>query len=364
MKKRLNVMALTVLTVLAGAPAVADDNMEPLTIVSWGGVYEESQIMAYFDPFTETTGIPVRIVHYDGGLDELRLQAEREVAEWDVMDMTMADNAAACEQNLLTGIDHTTLPTSSDGIPFSDDLVDDVDAACGVVQIVYGTVIGYNRNTFKGDRPDAIADLFDIVRFPGKRALQKNPETNLEWALYAYGVPRQDLYSLLSTERGLRLAFRQLDAIRDHIVWWTDPEDAVALLSSGDVAFASSYNGRLFDASTVQGLPVEIIWDGQVYEFGTWAIVKNSGRQEDAMKFIRFATSPERMAEQTRYISYSPARLSALPLVDEHESAGIDMRYHMPTWPGNFGTAIRKDTVWHARLHDRIRARFNDWLAE
>ena len=135
----------------------------------------------------------------------------------------------------------------------------------------------YNRDAFPGERPARMKDIFDIQRFPGKRALQKIPEANLEWALRSYGVPRQDLYQLLSTERGLRLAFERLDQIRDHVVWWTSTDQPVELLVTGEVAIASHYNGRLFDAAVIHGHPIEIIWDEQIYELGAWG-----GSQRDA----------------------------------------------------------------------------------
>ena len=41
-------------------------------------------------------------------------------------------------------------------------------------------------------------DVFDIRRFPGKRALQRIPEANLEWALRSYGPARRSSMQLVS----------------------------------------------------------------------------------------------------------------------------------------------------------------------
>ena len=207
-------------------------------------------------------------------------------------------------------------------------------------------------------------DIFDIRRFPGKRALQRSPEANLEWALASYGVPREDLYQLLSTGRGLRLAFERLDSIRDHTVWWTDTGQPVELLTTGKAVIASHYNGRLFDAATVHGHPIEIIWDAQVYELGAWGIPKGTPRLDEVLEFVRFATGTRPLAEQARYIPYGPARESSMKLVTTHAETGVDMRPHLPTSPVNFRTAILKDTEWYASLYDRIEARFDAWLEE
>ena len=70
---------------------------EPLTVATWGGAYEESQRRAYFDPFTEATGIPIRTVHYDGGIKVLEQHLASGDVEWDVIDMIQSDASAACD---------------------------------------------------------------------------------------------------------------------------------------------------------------------------------------------------------------------------------------------------------------------------
>ena len=361
MKGRLAASGVLALWTILGTGAAAD---RAVTVASWGGPYERSQVKAYFEPFTEKTGIRIDIERYNGGLAELRRQAASGAIAWDLVDMTMADNRAACKQGLLEPIDPALLLPAPDGTPAERDFIDGALTECGVTQIVYAMVVAYNRDAFPGERPERMADLFDVQRFPGKRALRKGPEANLEWALMSYGVPRQDLYRLLSTERGLRLAFERLDSIREHIVWWTDTARPVELLAGREVVLASQYNGRLFDAAVVQGHPIEIIWDAQVYELGAWGIPRGTPRLGDARRFIRFATGTGPLADQAKYIAYGPARKSSMKLVSTHAETDVDMRPHLPTWPVNFRTAILKDTEWHASLHDRIKARFDAWLAE
>ena len=348
----------------ATAAAASTDPYRAITVVSWGGPYERSQRKAYFEPFTKATGIRIDVERYDGGLEELRRQVRGGDVDWDLVDMTMADNRAACRQGLLEPIEHSRLHPAPDGTPASGDFIDGALTECGVAQIVYAMVAAYNRDAFPGERPSRIADIFDLRRFPGTRALQRSPEANLEWALRSYGVPRQDLYQLLSTDRGLRLAFERLDRIRDHVVWWTSTDQPVEMLISGEAVIASEYNGRLFEVAAIQGHPIEIIWDGQVYELGTWGIPRGTRRLDDVHEFIRFATGTQPLAEQARYIAYGPARRSSMQLVSTHAETGVDMRPHLPTNPVNFRTAILKDTEWYASLYDRIKARFDAWLGE
>ena len=347
-----------------GANAASEAGDRTLTVATWGGPYEHSQEKAYFEPFTTKTGIRVETARYGGGLAELRRQVDGGEIAWDLLDMTMADNRAACNQGLLEPIDHSTLLPALDGTPAAEDFVDGALTECGVSQIVYAMVVAYNRDAFPGERPSRIRDVFDTRRFPGKRALQRLPEANLEWALRSYGVPREDLYQLLSTERGLRLAFERLDSIRDQVVWWTAIEQPVKLLVSGEVVIASQYNGRLFDAAVMHGHPIEIIWDAQIYELGSWGIPRGTPHLDEVLELIRFATGTRPLADQAKYISYGPARRSSMQLVSTHERTGVDMRPHLPTSPANFETAILKDTEWYGSLYDRIKARFDAWLGE
>ena len=159
----------------AGANAAAAATDRAITVATWGGAYEYSQVKAYFEPFTKETGIRIDIERYNGGLAELRRQVIGGDVAWDLVDMTMADNRAACKQGLLEPIDHTVLLPASDGTPADQDFIDGALTECGVSQIVYAMVTAYNRDAFPGERPARMKDIFDIQRFPGKRHCRRSP---------------------------------------------------------------------------------------------------------------------------------------------------------------------------------------------
>lgn len=335
---------------------------DELTVVSWGGAYAASQSAAYFEPFEEQTGVRIRLEKYDGGLAEMRRQVWSGTVTWDVVDMVVSDNVQACEEGLLERLDHSILSPSLGEAKPHEDFVADALTECGVGHTLTATVLAVNRRAFHGQRPDSFDDLFDIERFPGRRALQRQAFGNLEWALLSYGVPREELYDLLSTERGLKLAFARLDQIREHIIWWTDGETPVQLLIDKQVVMASGYNGRFFAAEVSGGNPIDIIWDAQLYDFDSWGIVKGSQNVRSALEFIRFATSPESMARLSSLIAYGPTRQSAMALVETHLETGVDMAQHLPSHPYNIRTAIKKDNEWYARVGKRLNQRFFAWL--
>lgn len=337
---------------------------ETLTVVTWGGAYENSQRKAYFEPFTAATGIEIDTVQYNGGIEELRKEVESGEVSWDIIDLVKSDSLKACDAGLLETIDHDKLAPAPEGTPVRRDFYAGALGRCSVAEVIYATVLAFDVRAFPGRKPSSVAALFDLERFPGKRALQRAPIAILEWALRSYGVPRQDLYDLLSTQRGLDLAFERLDSIRHEIIWWEDGAAPAELLASGEAVIASGYNGRFFDAAVNDREPIQTIWDGQLYDYSVLAIPRGAPNAQLARRFVRYATSTERLAEQAKYISYGPARRSANERVWKHARTGIDMRPHLPTYPPNFERAIRKDHEWYARTQDRLKERFSEWLNE
>ena len=365
--RRHNSLLLTLALVCSmPEPSGADDANDPdnatLTVVTWGGAYEQSQREAYFDPFTQATGIEVETVRFDGGLEALKEAQAQGNPGWDVIDLIESNARTACDQGLLREIDAGILAPAPDGTPARDDFIDGAIGRCAVTQLVFSTVIAYDDRAFPGVKPRTIEDFFDTERFPGKRALRRAPVGLFEWALMSQGVPRRQLYDLLSTERGFDLAFRQLDRLRDQLVWWTGGDEPARLLAEGKVAMASGYNGRFFEAQVEAGAPISIIWDGQLLDYNSWAIPAGVADPSLAERFIRFATRSRAMAHQASLISYSPARRSARERVGLHQPTGTPMRPYLPTLPAHLEKAIHRDQAWYAQTSALRWRLFEDWL--
>jgi putative spermidine/putrescine transport system substrate-binding protein len=137
----------------------------------------------------------------------------------------------------------------------------------------------------------------------------------------------------------------------------------VELLMDGEVAMASGYNGRFFNARVVEGAPIQVIWDGQLLDYNAWAIPKGADDAGLARDFIRFATSTPRLADQANRISYGPARESAQRRVGLHVEAGVPMAPHLPTADRHMARAIQRDHHWYAQTVDLRQRRFERWLA-
>ncbi|MEQ8347032.1 MAG: ABC transporter substrate-binding protein [Sneathiellaceae bacterium] len=343
----------------------AQDKVD-LTIVSWGGAYTDSQQRAYHQPYMAAHP-NVKITNDDGSanaLAGLRAQSQAGNVTWDLVDMLPSDAQLACDEGIIMPIDHDKmLAPAPDGTPASKDFLPGSLGECFIPQIVYSTLVTYNKDMFPKDKqPDSIADFFDTKNFPGRRAVQDRPAGNLEWALLADGVPPGEIYDVLATPEGVTRAFKKLDTIKDSLVFWTEGSQAPQLLADKEVAFATGYNGRMFNAAEVEGQPFGMIWDGQLVEWDGWVVPAGGKNVEVVKDYLKFATDTQRLADQAKFISYGPARASSAPLVGKHADLGIDMGPHMPTHPDNYKTPIVLDNDFWTDYGDELRERFASWM--
>ena len=355
--------ALVLLPALAVLASDCAPGAASLTVISWGGSYGEAITKAYLEPFTAATGIEVRLDDYSGGLAQVRAQVETGNVHWDVVDLEMADAVAGCDEGILEPIDVALLAPGPDGTPAAEDFLPDTLLECGVGMLFYSTVYAYNAARLTGAAPATIDDFFDLERFPGRRGMRRAPFANLEFALLADGVPLDQVYAALDTPEGLARAFRKLDTIKDQVVWWETGAQPPQMLADGEVVMTTAFNGRIFNAQVLEDQPFVIVWDGQVVDIGPIGIVAGTPDLEAALALVEFASRASSMAAVGRYIAYSPARRSGLPLITTHADAGIDMNPHMPTWSGHTGRTLQNDWAWWSDHMDELSERFSAWLA-
>lgn len=351
----LQATALCALTI----PAHAD-----ITVMSWGGAYEKSQIEAYNKPFSEKTGVKVNMTSADNPAAPIKSMVEAGNITVDVADLEFTDAVRLCDEGVLETIDAASLPAAPDGTPATKDFIDGALTDCAVASMVFATVYGFDTTKFPDAKPSTIADLFDTAKFPGKRALRKGPKINLELALMADGVPAADVYEVLETPEGVDRAFAKLDSIKDDIIWWEAGAQPPQLLADGEVVMATAYNGRLFSAMISEGKPFQIVWDGQVQEYDLFVIPKGSPNKDEALEYIKFATSTEPLANQTKWIAYGPTRKSSLPLVGTYEDGKTEMQNYLPTAEVNMTNALTSSYDYWVDREAELTERFNTWLAQ
>ncbi len=359
------------LVAVAASLAAGHAAAQEMTSVSWGGAYTQSQTKAYHEPYMELNP-GVTIINDDSspeGVSKLRAMNEAGNVTWDVVDLEAADNIRACDEGLIIEIDPDVhLAPAPDGTSASEDFGDQLVSPCYIPTIVYSTTFGYRTDMVPAgvEPPTGACDVFDLETYPGKRALNKRPIANMEWALLCDGVAYEDVYDQLETEEGQNRALAKLDTIKDQTVWWSAAAEPVQLLADGEIFMGSTYNGRLFSMIVEQNQPVGMAWDWQMFDLDGWAIPAGLSpeREARALDYIRFSSDTQRLADQAKYISYGPARKSSAPLVSTHAELGIEMAPHMPTDPRNAQNTFVNNYEWWADYRDDIDAKFNAWLAQ
>lgn len=358
----MKVKSVLMATALAGVAGTAWAEGE-VTVMSWGGAYEKSQVEAYNKPFTAETGIAVNMVAADNPAAPLKAMVEAGNVSVDVADVEFSDAVRLCDEGLLMEIDHSILPPGDDGTPAAEDFLEGALQDCAVANIVWSTAVAYNTELVDGT-PMTMADFFDTEKFPGKRGLRKSAKATLEVALIGDGVPASEVYDVLGTEEGVDRAFAKLDTIKSDIVWWEAGAQPPQLLADGEVVMSTAYNGRIFNAQVAEGQPFQIMWDGQILDYDLFVIPKGAKNLENALKYIAFSTDTKRLADQASWISYGPARKSSAPYVGLYSDGKTEMGPHMPTSPEALENALVNDFEFWVDMDAELNERFNAWLAQ
>ena len=324
---------------------------ESLTVVSFGGAYQDSQRKAFFKPFNKDTGVVIKEVEWSGEVATIRAMVETGNVEWDVIDMEQAEFSLLCEEGLLEEIDWGALGGK-------DRFFEIAVSPCGVGAMFWGTIWAYDKDVVKNP-PKNWVEFWDVKKFPGPRALRRHPKSTLEFALMADGVPTGQVYVVLRTKEGIDRAFRKLDEIKPHVkVWWTAGAQPPRLLTDGEVRYTTAYNGRIYYPIVKEGKNFEMMWDQHLAELDYWAIPKGSPKKDLAMKFLAFATRPERQGDQTNYINYSPTAKDATPHINP------SVLPYLPTAPENFKNALVVDSKFWIENLQLLTEKFEAWLAK
>ena len=337
-------LALAIPLALLQAPSHARD----LTVVNFGGANGDAQNVAFIQPFEKKTGKKVIPVAYNGEQAKVKAMVQSNSVVWDVVEIETSDLGRGCDEGLYENIDWSTILNKGD-------MVRGALKYCGVGTFVWSTVLGYNAETLKTP-PNGWADFWDVKKIPGKRGMRKTAHYNVEFALMADGVPTQDVYKVLSTPEGVDRAFKKLDELKPHIQWWEAGAQPPQMLSAGDVVMSTVYNGRI-DAAQREGRPLKIVWAQGVYDFDYWVIPTGSPNKDQAIEFIRYASSPEAQAAYSRNIAYGPVSKKAIGML------GSDILANLPNSPANARNALFNDLEFWTDHGEELEQRFTAWAA-
>jgi len=305
-----------------------------LVVADPGGPFADGYRKAFYDPFTAATGIAINRVARDAEpTAQFKSIVDTQSWIWDVCTITLSARLILEGQGLLE-------PLLLNPASVADVMPEAVHPNMLGVD-VYSTVLAYNTETLR-DAPEGWSAFWDVKRFPGRRALRRNPIDTLEIALMADGVKPSELYPL-DVDR----AFAKLDEIKDHIdVWWTGGAQSTQLLESGEVDLIAGWNASM-QAALDRGAPVKLVWQG---------VPKGSPKADLAREFVAFCTQAQMQARFTDDLAYGPTNLGAYEYI-RPERAQL-----LPTAPQNLvHMTLASEPYWQAH-RAQLTERFNTWL--
>jgi len=171
----------------------------------------------------------------------------------------------------------------------------------------------------------------------------------LEAALLADGVQPNALYPL-DVDR----AFRKLDSIKSHAVFWSSSSQSQQLLVDRSAVMGMINNGRAFD-SIKKGAPLAISWEQNLQAGDYLVIPKGSKHRNAAMALIDEMTLPENQAEVANLMALAPTNQAAFKFIH------ADISPWLSTFPENDskGIMIDKD-YWRDNL-ERLTEKWTAW---
>ncbi len=322
-----------------------------LVFATWGGAYEAAQNRAYMIPFEEQFGI--ELVTETMNYANVRAQVGTGNLQWHVLDYGGQAAWQAANDGYLEPLDFSVI----DNREF---LEVGKSPYFGGGGITWSNVLAYSLESvhgkWSGRYPQTMADVFDWGNFPGERSLAA-PEwswkTSLRFALLSRypglldSSAGRDSLTILSNSQ-VDEAYEILDEIGPRIkFWWSAGVDCPSGLISREIDFCTAWNGRIFDASVIQGESIAICWScGHVVNTDSWGAPRGLKDQDPytfelAQLFMAWTSLPEINAELSKYISYGPMNLGAVPILDGPEFNAI--REHIPNSTANIPYAIFAD---------------------
>lgn len=346
MKKLVTLLAAGV--VLASSTALVQ--ARDLTVVSFGGNYQDAQRTIYFEPFAAASGKPVLEESWEGGYGVLQSKVKAGAPNWDVVQVESEELALGCADGIFEKIDWDKLGKDR----FIPSAVND----CGVGTIVWSVAISYDGAKLGDNGPKSWADFWDVEKFPGKRGLRKSAKYALEAALLADGVSADELYDVLSTPEGVDRAFKKLDELKPNITWWEAGAQPLQYLSNGEVAMTSVYAGRIAGINREEGKDFRVVFPQSIYAVDSWVILKDAENKDAAQEFIRFASQPENQSKLPQYVAYG------LPVIEAAAQVPAEYQGDLPTTPANLEGAISLNVDFWVDNSEDLTERFNAWVAQ
>ena len=308
-----------------------------LTLVSYGGIYQDGQAAALKE-FVDKSGVTLL---NDGPTEIAKLQAQVESGNvtWDVVDTDDLPPYVYCGklfQKLdLTKLDVSKIPEGQVG-------------ECSVPAMNYGVVLMYNTEKYKDNPPKRWADFFDTEKFPGVRGIDGSGSPTGGLLEQAFKLTGGDPKAM--TVADIDKAIDVVRKLGPDTIFWKTGAESQQLAESGEADMLMMWTGRAMTA-VKNGAKYTPAWQDWLVVMDQMTIpvgVKDTDASYALLNAYLGKQSQEILAEKT---SYTPINNDAQPKVDasvaafltntpERQKQGYKQNFKF--WVPNFAVAQEK----------------------
>jgi putative spermidine/putrescine transport system substrate-binding protein len=329
------------------AHSVAQDK-PALTMVAYGGEWQESVKKALWEPIFEKLGY---VLQEDSltGIAQVRLQVQSGAVVWDIVGTGIGECAAGEKEGLWEPIDYSVAKNAMD-------LPEKLRGKSWIGGTIWaGYVLAWNKDKYPENPPNSWADFWDVEKFPGTRAAYNSPRFMLEAALLADGVPKDEIYPI-----DMDRAFAKLRELKPHIdVWYTSFGQAVQLMKDNELDIVPNFDGRTIDVIK-DGGNWDFTWNDGVTNAGCNAIVKGTPNKEKAMLVMNELNDAAIQARLPQFFSYGPVN----PKSYENGLIPDDIAKNLNSHPDNMKLQLILDPAWWGDNHAAAERRWSEFMAE
>ena len=311
-----------------------------LTFAGSGGIFQDGQTQAAWQPFADRTGATFLQDAFDPG--KLKAMVDSGNTTWDVVNTTQFDSARFCG-TLYEKLDYSKIDTSK--VPEGT-----ITDECMVPQILYGLVVVYNTEAFGNNPPKTAADFFDTAKFPGKRTVSASPYVDPQMFEFAMVADGKDTSNITAAD--IAPALDKYRGLGSDVITWTSGSQAQQQLESGEAVMGLVWSGRGYGAANA-GAPVKPMWDEWMVMVDSSSVPKGSKNPEAAMSAINYYGGAEQQAKMTELTSYGPVNTDAKPdlsgelgnwMTTDHLETG---HYpNVPFWVENYDALNSAWSTW------------------
>lgn len=320
---------------------IAKHRGETLVFSTWGGSTEAGFRDAYWTRFSEEFGVEI-IEDGPPNIAKIIAMIKADNTTWDLCDVSSFKAYQLGVDGYAETFDFSLIDTS--------ELPEITMTDWGPPSYSWSMVLGYRSDVYTDSPPTSVNDIFDVDRYPGKRAMRDQPTMNIMYAAQAAGIPSKEIYPF--TEDKIALAYKKLDEVKDHFIFWKSGAQSQQLIANKEVDMCLLWNGRV-DKLIDDGIPLGLAFaDGQ-FVTDTWLIPKGAPNKRLAELFVAWFVHAENNAALSYYISNGPVNIKAFDKADPKREATLPSTYFdemavldVEFWGKNFAVQMERWKQW------------------